>query len=57
MNKKQRAVIIIWVIFTGIAGITAADGGRGDMQSSSILWVTATLMAAALFWMFKEKRG
>lgn len=52
--------MILWVILTGIAGFVvswAYDANHRFQETivPLIMWITITLMAAALFWMFGEK--
>jgi hypothetical protein len=61
MNKKQKATVVCWCVTTAWAGyfvasfdITPADF-KMAVRHVALVWGTATLILAALFWMFSEK--
>jgi len=70
MNKKQKALIIIWCIGTAIVGLvtaqtdlsTANNPGFNDdyrhasaVKAALILWGTATLVGGGLFLLCSSK--
>jgi hypothetical protein len=60
MNKKQKTVVFAWCALTTLCGVLACgmvDGPRfhQEIWGPTIAWITASLIASALFWMFSEK--
>ena len=60
MNKRQKAVIIIWVIVTALLGLAGGakvfdDGFSRSAGAFLVLWVTISLISGVLFWMFSDK--
>lgn len=67
MNKNQKAVVFFWVIITGCLGGYAAYVSSGtptdyrhwwprEIIPPIVVWVTVTIMTAAVVWLFSEKK-
>jgi len=57
VNKKQKTIILLWCALTSFDGYrtyqwfnTLSDFKGDFFKAGLILWVTATLVAAGLFW-------
>jgi hypothetical protein len=60
MNKKQRVLVIIWIIITALIGLKAMDDVSAygsKFRSDLVGWITATLIIGALFWLFSQKKS
>ncbi len=59
MNKKQKAVVCVWMVVTALLGGIATTGvgrfGNTDFQSSCVAWVTSTLVLGGLFSVLKSR--
>ena len=58
MNKKQKAIVIIWALGTaclGLLGVSVAETKNG-LTETIVLWVTLTSVAGAFWWVFASKK-
>lgn len=62
MNKKQKAVVILWALLTGLIALLIASelgtpGSAGSWKNPLVIWIGATLMSGAFWWVFMPNKN